>query len=183
MLKIVEFSHLLIKLFLEKYQDESLTVIDATCGNGNDTLFLVETLKKGSVIAYDIQEIAINNTKALLTKNGYDQVVYHKASHEHFFEEKIDLLIYNLGYLPKGNKEITTKALTTLESLKEALKIVNKNFLIILVLYPGHKEGSMEAKMIDEFCFKLDSTKYLVSKYQNYNRPTSPYVLSIANSK
>ena len=55
--------------------------------------------------------------------------------------------------------------------------------LIILVLYPGHTEGKIESDLIDNYLFNLSSKQYLVTKYQNYNRPTSPFILTISKNK
>ena len=96
-----------------------------------------------------------------------------------------DLIIYNCGYLPGHDKSLTTKASSTLASVKKALSImaVNTNLLIIIVLYPGHPEGKVESDLIDSFAKELPSNKYLVSKYLNYNRPTSPYIITISTNK
>ena len=106
------------------------------------------------------------------------------SSHE-FISEIADLIIYNCGYLPGHDKSLTTKASSTLASVKKALSImaVNTNLLIIIVLYPGHPEGKVESDLIDNFTKELPSNKYLVSKYLNYNRPTSPYIITISTNK
>ncbi len=183
MFKIVEFSHLLISQFYNKNKDRHLTFIDATCGMGNDSLFIANTLKDtDNLICYDIQEIAINNTKELL--KDFSNITYHLQSHENFIENNVDLIIYNLGYLPNFDKSITTKAESTLNSIKNAIKITSNkdDYLIIIVIYPGHIEGSIEAKVIDDYCYNLPSNKYLVSKYLNYNRPSSPYIITISKN-
>lgn len=183
MYKIVEFSHILINDFFNKYKNKDLTFIDATCGMGNDTLFLANLLNnKGSIIAYDIQEIAINSTKEKLSK--FNNVIYRNESHENL-DNEFDLIIYNLGYLPNHDKTITTTSISTLNSLTKALKLVDskEDYLIIIVLYPGHFEGKKESLVIDEYCYNLDSSKYLVCKYMNYNRPTSPFIITISKNK
>lgn len=183
MYKIVEFSHKLIYDFYNQNKSSKMIFIDATCGNGEDSLFIANLIKDtDSLICYDIQEQAINTTKAKLA--NYHNVTYHLLSHEHFIERSANLIIYNLGYLPNFDKTIKTNAKTTLESLQDSLLVVNQNdnFLIIIVVYPGHKEGKIESDVVDEFCFNLPSNQYLVSKYLNYNRPTSPYILTISKN-
>ena len=61
------------------------TYIDATMGNGNDTLFLCRLAgQSGHVWAFDIQECALQNTKALLLANGcLDQASLILDGHEH----------------------------------------------------------------------------------------------------
>lgn len=186
MYKIVEFSHLLIDEFYSRNKRNDLIFIDATCGRGNDTLKLATTLNhSGTVIAYDIQQVALHDTQKLLEKNGYEDITYHLESHDKLIEKDFDLIIYNLGYLPGSDKKIKTEVTTTLKSLKKALDISCKKdeYLIIIVLYPGHKEGLEESYAVDEFCKELPSKFYLVSKYQNYNRPTSPYIITIGPNK
>ena len=64
MFKIVEFSHILIQEFYKRNKNKNLIFIDATCGNGNDTLFLAKTLNHiGTVIAYDIQKKLLKKRK------------------------------------------------------------------------------------------------------------------------
>ena len=184
MYKIVEFSHILISDFLSKLNTPSPVCIDATCGMGNDTLHIAKCLDhKGIIHAYDIQTVAIDATKELLNENGYTNVLYHNTSHEHIDFNKINLAIYNLGYLPGHDKSITTTPTSSLNSLKKVLENIADEYLIILVLYPGHDTGLIESKLIDDFCYNLKSGDYLVSKYQNYNRPTSPYIITISKNK
>lgn len=185
MYKIVEFSHLLIKDYIENHNNKDLILVDATCGAGNDTLFMANCLNnRGRLIAYDIQEIAINTTKSLIEKNGFNNIVYKLESHE-YITEIPDLVIYNFGYLPNGDKSITTKAETSLKSVSKMINLINQNpeLLIILVLYPGHSDGLVEAQEIDKLCLNLSGSDYLVCKYQNYNRITSPFVITISKSK
>lgn len=184
MYKIVEFSHFLIQEHYHRLHKEDVIFVDATCGMGQDTLYMAELLhQKGQIIAYDIQEVAITSTKHLLLEKGYTNVTYKLQSHEHL-SEIADLIIYNCGYLPGHNKHLTTTASSTLASIKKAIEIlaVNPDLLIIIVLYPGHPEGKIESDIIDDFCQKLSSSAYLVCKYQNYNRLTSPYVITISKN-
>ena len=186
MFKIVEFSHILIKEFYFRNKDKELTFIDATCGMGNDSLFMANLLNnKGKLVCYDIQDIAIKTTKELLNKNNFSNVVYHLKSHETFIEIKADLIIYNLGYLPTTDKKITTNVESTINSIKNAINITSNkdDYLIIIVVYPGHVEGKIESDSIDEFVYNLPSKHYLVSKYMNYNRPSSPYIITISKNK
>ena len=106
MFKIVEFSHILIQEFYKRNKNKNLIFIDATCGNGNDTLFLAKTLNHvGTIIAYDIQKKAIEETQKLLANANFNNVIYHLSSHEYIIEDDFDLIIYNLGYLPGSDKK------------------------------------------------------------------------------
>jgi len=177
--KITDIAHLIIKDHLKDVFNP--TIIDATCGNGHDTLFLVQNFK-GNIHAYDIQEIAINNTKEL-TK-GFD-VTFHLASYEEIDQSSIDLVLFNLGYLPNGNKEITTKASTTLNIVKKLVDsfIDNPNMLILLIVYPLHEEGGRESQILDEYTSNLDKSQYDVLKIIPFNKIKSPYILTIRYNK
>ena len=56
---------------------------------------------------------------------------------------------------------------------------LNKDMMIILVIYPGHDEGLLESNLINDYVLSLPNNKYLISRYQNYNRPTAPYIITI----
>lgn len=186
MFKIVEFSHILINEFYLRNKNKELTFIDATCGMGNDSLFMANLLNNnGKLVCYDIQKIAINTTKDLLDSNNFNNVIYHLSSHECFIEQDADLIIYNLGYLPTTDKKITTHVESTIKSIKNAIEITSQkdDYLIIIVVYPGHSEGKIESETIDNFVYNLPSKDFLVSKYMNYNRPSSPYILTLSKNK
>ena len=57
--------------------------IDATAGRGHDTAFLAELVgEEGRVIAFDIQQDAVDSTRALLKEKGYqDRVEVFLDSH------------------------------------------------------------------------------------------------------
>src|SRR5690606_6589395 len=122
---------------LGKLMTKESIIVDATCGNGHDTLFLAKRVKH--VYAFDIQQSAINHSK-LLTRN-YNNVTYYLKSHTLITElvETYDGVVFNLGYLPGSDKLITTHRDTTILALKK-LHLKKRGF-IILVAYPGHKEG------------------------------------------
>ena len=62
----IQLAHCLLKYRL----NEAKIIVDATAGNGNDTLFLAQNaLNNAQIYAFDIQKEAIENTKALLIKN------------------------------------------------------------------------------------------------------------------
>ncbi|MBQ2891969.1 MAG: class I SAM-dependent methyltransferase [Bacilli bacterium] len=175
MLKTTEFAHLLIK---ENINSNDI-VIDATCGNGFDTLFLANLVPDGKVIAYDIQEAAINNTKEL-TKD-FNNIEYILGSHEFININNCKCVLFNLGYLPKGDKTITTKSNTTLNAIKNLINQFDKNpnMIIYLIIYPGHLEGSEESIILKEFTSNLDSKRYMVTLIEPFNQNNAPYLITI----
>lgn len=159
--------------------------IDATCGNGFDTVFLAKVVgPNGTVHAYDIQSIAIENTKKLARKLGLTNIIYHLASHETIDLPKIDGVIFNLGYLPNGDKTITTDAFVVLKTLQKLITMMDQNqtMFIVLVLYPGHEEGKKESLILEDFLSRLDSI-YLVSKIVHFNQNNAPYIMTIEHKR
>jgi len=123
--------------------------VDMTVGNGHDTLVLAQLLPEGQVIGFDIQEQAIEATRKRVA--GYDVQLIH-GSHTQLKNTKLPcpprLVVYNLGYLPGGNKSITTMTEITLESLDIALKLVSADGAISVMCYPGHEEGKREYEAV-----------------------------------
>jgi tRNA1(Val) A37 N6-methylase TrmN6 len=158
--------------------------VDATMGNGHDTMFLSNIVgDSGKVYAFDIQKSAIENTKEILEKsNAIKNVVLINDGHENidkYIDEDVKLIMFNLGYLPKGDHSITTKWQTTLTALKKSLNLIEKNGVVILVIYYGHFEGKKEKEKIEEFTQKLDQKKFNVLKMHFINQINNPPELII----
>ncbi len=167
-------------LLAHKYWAEILkpgdTVIDATVGNGHDTLVLKNLLRgQGKIIGYDIQKKALEKARILLGDDP--QITLLEASHEHFHVEKAKLIVYNLGYLPGGDKSVTTKTKTTLRSLESAVKILED--CISITCYPGHEEGEKEEKAILEWAATLPSNEWSVCHHRWINRQKAPSLVLI----
>ncbi len=175
-LNAVEFSHFLI----EKYADKKGIFVDATAGNGKDTKFIAEFADKDSqIIAFDIQKEAVENTKKLLNAAGLeDRVEVIKDSHvnidNYISKNEVSAVLYNLGYLPGGDKEITTEAESTVKALEKNLVFLKKYGIIVLVIYTGHQGGKAEEKAVREFAESLDYRKYNVLHYEFINQEKKP---------
>jgi len=157
------------------------TLIDATLGNGQDTVFLAQLLKgKGSLIGYDIQLEALENTRKRLEELPdiiSETVTLKLKSHTQLEENQIKLIVYNLGYLPGGNKEITTLTESTLLSLQKALARLAPGGAISITCYPGHQEGQREETALKDFLHTLPSSKWCVCYHQWLNRPLAPSLI------
>lgn len=158
-------------------------VIDATCGNGNDTLIMANAVTQtGKVLAIDIQETAINNTAELLTNNGLSNVKCVKDTFEnlrhivsvHFAEEKAAAVMFNLGYLPGGDKSVTTVSEASLNAIKQALDVIKPGGIVTVVLYDGHEAGKEEKRMILEMAQGLSSRDYHVVYTNMLNQVKNP---------
>lgn len=175
MRKTTEIAHLLIK---EHVKNNDL-VVDATCGNGLDTLFLAKLVPNGKVLAFDIQETAINNSKEL-TKD-YNNIEFFLTSFENINVENCSCVLFNLGYLPNGSKEITTNHEVTLNTI---IKLVNSfdsnpNMVIFIIVYPGHDEGLKESMLLNEYVKSLDSKLFLSTTFKPTNQKNAPYLITI----
>lgn len=149
--------------------------VDATLGNGHDTLKLLETVgANGFVYGFDIQEMAIKNTEKLISEK-YNNYKLFLESHENIDKIKsCDLIIYNLGYLPGSDKNKMTLANSTVKSLEKALNILNQNGIIIVVSYLGHENSREERVAVDEFMKNIDQKKFKVEKREFYNQKHNP---------
>lgn len=165
------------KLMIDKYQDENKIAVDMTLGRGNDSLYLQERFKK--VYAFDIQAEAV-----AIAKNSVDlnKVVLINDDHnnvDQYLNEQVKLVIYNLGFLPKINEEITTNYQSTTSSLNKILKLLEKKGLVIIVVYPGHESGQEESIHLARFIEQLSPSDYLIAHYAMANAKDCPYVICI----
>ncbi len=158
------------------------TVLDCTVGNGNDTKLLAELVgPNGKVYGFDIQNRALEITIEKLTcENLNNRVILIQDSHENidlYIDEKLDFIVYNLGYLPKGDKNIKTNKKSTLISLNKSLSLLNDNGIILVSCYVGHDGGMEEKNGVEELLRNLDQKKFNVIKYDFINQGNFPPIL------
>ncbi|NLK21738.1 MAG: methyltransferase domain-containing protein [Epulopiscium sp.] len=158
------------------------TVIDATAGNGFDTIFLAKAVgEKGRVISFDIQKKAIYNTKDLLMQEGLlDRVKLIQDSHSNidkYVTNPIAGAMFNLGYLPKGDGEVITKAHSTLKALEKASSLLMPGGVISVISYWGHPGGLEEKEAVENFLSKLESEKFITAKFNYLNRGGYPPII------
>lgn len=171
----VEISKKICKLKLH----EGDTAIDCTMGNGNDTAFLCRLVgERGKVYAFDIQEGAVRNTRTMLEKlNFLDRAELLLDGHQNidqYIKGNVKLVMFNLGYLPRGNHEITTIKETTLEAVQKCLEILEPNGIILLIIYTGHENGKAEKEVLDRFTSGLNQKDYNVANICFTNQINNP---------
>ncbi len=177
------------RLLLEPFLFEGMTAVDCTAGNGNDTLFLAEKAgPEGKVYGFDIQASAIEATRARLeaSKHVACDITLILKGHEHLSEEiseAVDVIVYNLGYLPRHDKSITTMTLSTLESVKQAMDLIKQGGIITITAYPGHSEGERESDALVNFLKTIDQSKFNISKSEFINQANTPPVLFIIEKR
>lgn len=95
--------------------------IDATAGKGRDTALLRRlTGENGRVLAFDVQEDAVRQTRELLAKEHLSAEVYldSHANMAHYAEpETVDCIVFNFGRLPGGDPTKFTTAETSLPAV------------------------------------------------------------------
>jgi SAM-dependent methyltransferase len=152
-------------------------VIDATCGNGHDTLTLAELTPNGQVYALDVQEAAIQVTKQRL-ESHLDRVTILKQSHAEFpnvlKHSSVKLIVYNLGYLPGGDKQQTTITDSTIRSLQHAKELLMPGGVISVTCYPGHPEGEAEEKELLKEISTWNPHEWSCCQHRWLNRKASP---------
>lgn len=178
----------LAKDLIAKVVSKSDTVIDATVGNGNDTLFLSELVgENGKVIGFDIQDTALRKTQQKLEeKNLLDRVELINSGHENlniYVKDKVSAIMFNLGYLPGNNHNITTRYETTLEAIKQGIDLLKKNGVMTVVVYPGHNEGLEEKERLLEFLCTVDQKEVNVLKMEFINQINNPPLLIAIEKK
>ncbi len=166
-------------LMLQKLRP-GMTAVDGTLGNGGDCEFLCRAVgASGRVIGFDVQRQAIDSTRARLEEAGLDgRATLILAGHERmgeYIKEPIDAALFNLGWLPGGDKRVTTHVSTTLAALSACLGLMRKGALLTVCAYPGHDEGKSERDAALQWARELDGTKYqsLLKTYLNQPAQTS----------
>ena len=153
--------------------------LDGTAGNGRDTLFLAQLVGgNGKVWAFDIQAQALSNTAGLLRENGVEgQVELIAASHADladYVREPLDAAMFNFGYLPGGDKTVTTKADSSVHAMQAAAALLAEGGLLTAVVYSGHPTGRAEAAAIEQWAAALPQEQYQVLHYRFTNQRNHP---------
>ena len=184
----VQFQHLI----WDRSMENAKVVVDATCGNGHDLLYLAKRAQKGChLYGIDIQMKAIKSSKDLLQSNDIAPEVSltfihdsHDLALAHQLKDKvIDLMIFNLGYLPGSNHEIITKPHHTIDAIKEGLNKLSKSGVITIVAYPGTPEGMEEMKSLTSYLSNLEQKLYNVCHWQPLNQVNNPPELFILQKR
>jgi len=177
--KATEAAHQLVAPRIKKRN----SVIDATAGNGHDTLFLAQAVGNGGkVFAIDSQEMAIAATRERIDASEFAKPVeYFCGSHADMSDlipaakhGKVKAIMFNLGYLPGGDKSITTSWPTTMKALRAGLEILTSGGILTLTVYPGHPAGAEEANVLEKFTAQLDPNEFRVARYGFTNLKNDP---------
>ena len=170
MLRPLQMAH----AFLEEVVTDEDIVVDATMGNGYDTLFLAQLAKK--VYAFDIQEQAIEQTTKRLAEAKLDNVELLLTGHENVdqYVESIKAAIFNLGYLPSADKSVITQPHTTIQALEKLCQRLVIGGRIAIMIYYGHEGGDVERDAVLDFVSQLPQQEFTVALYKTINQINQP---------
>jgi Putative rRNA methylase len=150
--------------------------VDATVGNGYDTLFLAHRVgKTGKVLGFDVQKTALNNASELIRFAGsLDQVRLILGCHSGMASAlsgypRVDAAMFNLGYLPRGDHRIVTRPSTTIPALSTLLDRLSLQGRISIMAYRGHPEGPGEYEAVAKFIQALSDLVFRVREIAGSN--------------
>lgn len=170
----------IIRKVIREHVKEGDLCIDATAGRGNDTAFLCELVgESGHVLAFDIQEDAVNSTRELLEKKGFSsrgEVFLESHSEMARFAKPgtVSCITFNFGWLPKGDHNIFTKKETSIPAIEAGLELLREDGIMTLILYYGKETGFEEHDALLEFLPTIDSSRYTVVEMPFVNRDNCP---------
>lgn len=177
------------RILLEKAVRPGDITIDGTMGNGFDTVFLAGiTGADGHVYSFDIQKEAIEATTAKLNaENLQEHCTLIHDGHEHLSKYirkehsgKVTGAIFNLGYLPGGDKSIITQAETTISAIEQLFELLAPEGIIILVIYHGHPGGSAERDALMDYVENFPQQKAHILRYGFINQANNPpFIIAI----
>ena len=160
--------------FLAQVITQEDIVVDATMGNGHDTLFLAKLAKQ--VFAFDIQEQALEKTRQRIQEAGFTNVELILQGHETVdqYVSDVKAAIFNLGYLPSADKSIITQPQTTIEALDKLCQMLVKGGRIAIMIYYGHEGGDIERDAVMDYVSQLLQQEYTATIYRTLNQINNP---------
>lgn len=159
---------------MNRFLRQGDVVVDATMGNGHDTEYLCRLVGgEGHVYAFDIQPQAVENTRARLQAAGLlERASLFCLGHEHMAEKvpsPVDAVLFNLGWLPGGDKSVTTEWATTKTAVLAALALLRPLGVCSVCVYPGHEKGDAERMALGELLAALPPQRFNVLHHRFVN--------------
>ena len=156
-------------------------VIDATAGNGHDTVFLAECVGPGGkVLAFDVQAAALDSARSRVGDAGWVEFFHesHAKMADHAAAGSVAVVMFNLGYLPGENHELTTESNETLAALEVAARLLKSGGVLSVICYPGHAAGAAEAVAVEAWMTTLAANGWRVARYGAVGtRRPAPFLL------
>jgi len=174
--------------YMQRALREGDIAVDATMGNGHDTERLARLVgPTGRVYAFDIQEQAVAATAKRLEQAGLsDRVTLIRASHADmrlYISGTPRLVSFNLGFLPGGDKRVTTMLQSTMPAVETAMDMLGEGGLLVLCCYPGHAEGARELAALTEYLSRVPPRRFNCLMHQFINAGEGAPVCFIAEKQ
>ena len=168
----------MVHRFLEQSVKPGSFCIDATAGKGRDTALLCRLAgERGRVLAFDIQQAAVDQTKALLAAEGLTaEVVLDSHAHMERYAEAgtADCVVFNFGRLPGGDPAVFTRADSSVAALDAALRVLKPGGTVAIALYYGGANGYGERDAVLAWLETLDDRQFSVLRCDWANRRNDP---------
>lgn len=185
---VLDYAHVLATRALEPGD----VAVDATVGNGHDTLVLARAVgADGRVFGFDVQAAAIEETRARLASESVEkQVDLFQHGHEEMARVlpeacvgSVGAVTFNLGYLPGSASELTTTPETTLPALDAAVRLLRPGGVVTVVVYTGHEGGSKEAEAVDAWAADCPQDRFHALSYRFVNQQNDPPRLVVVEKR
>ncbi|WP_069997615.1 tRNA (mnm(5)s(2)U34)-methyltransferase [Cellulosilyticum sp. I15G10I2] len=164
-------AHQIIRSHLKGLNKNNLVAVDGTVGNGLDLAFLMQLETVERVIGFDIQQEAINTGNNLAGEcNKHVELILDSHHHIDKYIDKINIAMFNLGYLPKGDKKIVTRCETSMLAIEKTIERLADGGILTIMTYQGHDEGNKEYQKIDTYLSNF------------YDRSVNVFNLSLKNT-
>ena len=148
--------------------------VDATVGNGNDTLFLARNVgPDGLVVGLDVQMVGLMRARESLKNAGVlNRTNLICDSHENLERHvrgsvggrAVMACMFNLGYLPGSDKRVITTPASTLKALGAATRLLAVGGVVSVIAYTGHRGGAEEAASVRDWTLRLSPKQFSVSR-------------------
>jgi len=201
---VLAFAHRIVREALRPGE----IAVDATMGNGHDTLFLAQLVGAGGrVYAFDVQEAALAAARKRLeaagvpaataaelaeaepaaTEPAAGRVILYLRDHAELAEAlppsaagRVGAVMFNLGYLPGSDHKIVTQPETTVRALSSAARLLRPGGVISVVVYPGHAGGAEEGEAVGAWAAALPIEAWQAAEYRFLNpKNPAPYVVAV----
>lgn len=171
------------------YARTARVLVDMTCGNGHDTVFLASHMPDDAQLyAFDIQACAVAGTQTRIREAGLEHkhICCRQGSHDELLAQlnvALDVVLFNLGYLPSGDHAVHTQGEITIKAIKIGLHKLAKNGIIMIAAYPGTAAGKEEAVAVQHFLQTVPQQEFDVSMWQPVNQVHDPPILYMAQKR
>jgi predicted methyltransferase len=153
--------------------------IDATAGNGKDTLLLSRLVgPTGRVFAFDIQPTALARTAEVIHAAGIGNVELLQCNHAEMrqaipaeYHGRISAVVLNLGYLPGSDPAIVTHATSTCAAIDAAADLLRDGGLLSVIVYPSHPGGSEEMEAVQSMILQWREVGWEVHETESWPGP------------